>query len=296
MVDSAVAHFVRMRKAKVDYEDPGLRLYTALSCSRLDSGIDVDGDGVPVLDIERKLSVCNGNGRSGARSTVLDTVDHIAILPGRETRLETRVPVLVRVIDRHKSSVSTPKRDALGSRRDPVRQPVRLNGVPESDHSGNGSPTMLADPPVSSTVSVASAVVPVRSALVVVTELVTGQDGGGAPWVSQDPNVSEGVDVVWRVYGQRRAVTFRIVVHNESVGGTARAGRVTVGFGVLKRRDPVLFECGLEGESVLEGLSLTESSVFSGVNASSSAVVDLQWIMVNGWEIYREIVDRVHTS
>lgn len=87
---------------------------------------------------------------------------------------------------------------------------------------------MLAVPSISSTVSIASSVVPVRSALIVVAELVARQDGGGAPWMSQDPNVSEGVDVVWRVYGQRRAVTFRIVVDDERVGRSAGAGRITV--------------------------------------------------------------------
>lgn len=157
----------------------------------------MNSDGVPLPDIERKLSVgINGDGRPRARSTILGTVDHIAILPTWKARLETRVPVPIRVIDRHETSRSASERNALGSRREPVRHSIRLNCVSESDHSGDGGPTMLTVPSVGSTVSVASAVVSVRSALIRVTELVTGQDGGSAPRMSQDPNVSEGVDVV----------------------------------------------------------------------------------------------------
>jgi len=188
----------------------------------------VDGDGVPLGDIEGKLPAgINGNGRSRTTPTTLNTIDHIAIVASREARLEARVPTLVRVIYRHESSVSASKRDALRSRRDPVRHRVRLNGVPEPDHSGNGGPTMLAVPPVSSSVSATSTRVPVWSALVAAAELVTGQNGGSAPWMSQDPNVSEGVHVIGRADGQRLAVTFRIVVGDECVGGAARAGGVT---------------------------------------------------------------------
>jgi hypothetical protein len=99
--------------------------------------------------------------------------------------------------------------------------------------------------------------------------------------VSQDPNVSEGVDVVWRVGVQGVSVTLRIVVRDECVGSAAGAGRVAVGFRVLERRDSAVLECGLESESILEGLSLTESGVFSGGDASSSTVVNLQWIAVS---------------
>ena len=154
---------------------------------------------------------------------------------------------------------------------------------------------MLADPTVSSTVSVAGTVVPVRSALVVVAELVTRQDGGSAPRVGQDPNVSEGIGVVRRVDVQCRAVTFRVVVDDKRVGRVAGAGRITVGLGVLKRGNSVLFECGLEGESVLEGLSLAEPGVFSRDDTSSSTVVNLQWIAVSKWGI-RRAMNRVRTS
>ena len=154
---------------------------------------------------------------------------------------------------------------------------------------------MLATPSVSSTVSVASAVVPVRGALVVVAELVTREDGRSAPRMGQDPNVSEGVDVVWRVGVQSRAVAFRVVIDDEGVGGAARAGRITVGFGVLKRSDAVLFKCGLEGESVLEGLSLTESGVLPGGDLSIPAVVDLRSVAVSKRGMYIA-VDRVRTS
>ena len=140
---------------------------------------------------------------------------------------------------------------------------------------------MLAVPSVSSSITVASAVVPVRSALIFVAELVAGKDRRSAPRMSQDPNVSEGVDVVRRVGVQGIAVTFRIVVGDEGIGSTAGAGGVTVGFGVLERRDSTVLECRLESESILEGLSLAESGVFSGGDASSSTVVNLQWIAVS---------------
>ena len=103
LVESTVAHCAR---AKVKTN----------AAPRLELGTDVNSDGVPLLDIERKLSVRDGDGRPRARPTVLHTIDHIAIFPGRKARLETRVPVLVRVVDRHKPNVSTSKRDALGSR------------------------------------------------------------------------------------------------------------------------------------------------------------------------------------
>jgi len=86
---------------------------------------------------------------------------------------------------------------------------------------------MLTVPSVSSTVSVASAVVSVRSSLIRVTELVTGQNGRSPPRMGQYPNMSEGVDVVWRVDGQTLAVAFRIVGGDESVGSAAGAGRET---------------------------------------------------------------------
>jgi hypothetical protein len=200
----------------------------------------VDGNGVPLLDIERKLSVrTNGDSRSGAASTALGTIDHVAICSSREARLETRVPILIRVVDRHKPSVSTSKRDELRTRGDPVRQPVRLDSVPESDHSGNGGPTMLAVPSVGSSIAVAGTVVPVRSALVVVAELVTGKDRGSAPRMSQDPNVSEGIDIVRRVSVQSIAVAFRIVVGNESVGSYCwswGSNRWIRGFGARRSR------------------------------------------------------------
>jgi len=92
--------------------------------------------------------------------------------------------------------------------------------------------------------------------------------------MSQDPDVGEGVHVVRRGGGQSCAIAFRIVISNECVGGTAGAGRVTQGFRVLKRGDSVLFECGLEGESVLEGPNLAEPDVFRGGDFSSSAVIN----------------------
>jgi len=74
----------------------------------------MDSDGIPLPDIGSKLSVgSNGDSRSGAPSTILDTVDHIAVLPARKARLEIRVPILIRIIDRHETSRSASERDAL---------------------------------------------------------------------------------------------------------------------------------------------------------------------------------------
>jgi len=141
----------------------------------LEPGIDVDSDGVPIRDVEREVAVrSDGDGRSGAFPTVLDTVDHITVLASRKARLETRVPILIRVVDRHEPSLATSERNELRTRREPVRHFVRLNGVPESDHSGDGGPTVLTVPSVGSAVSTASAVVPVGGPLIGVTELVTG--------------------------------------------------------------------------------------------------------------------------
>lgn len=86
---------------------------------------------------------------------------------------------------------------------------------------------MLTVPSISPTISTASAVAPVRTALSRVVELVTRQDGRSSPRMGQDPNVSEGVRVVRRVDGQSRTATLRIVIGDECVGRAARAGRVT---------------------------------------------------------------------
>jgi hypothetical protein len=151
-------------------------------CKGLEFGVNMDRDCVSFPNVESKRSVGrNGHSRPGAASTVLHTIDNIAILSSREARLETRVPTLIRVIDRYESGLPTSKRHTLGSRREPVRHLVGLSSVPEPDHSGDCSPTVLAVPTVRPTVSVASAVVPVWSALVGVVELVTGQDCRRAP-------------------------------------------------------------------------------------------------------------------
>ena len=185
-------------------------------------------NGVPPPDIERELSVrSNGDGRSRARCTVLDTIDHITIFPGRKARLESRVPILIQVVDCHEPSVPASESDALRGWREPVRHSVRPNGVSEPDHSGNGSPTMLAVPSVSPAVPTARAVVAVRTALIGSIELVTGQDGGTPPRMSQNPNVSEGIRIVRGIYGQRCTATFRVVVGDECVRSAARTGRVT---------------------------------------------------------------------
>ena len=100
-----------------------LSVASANAASYLELGVDMDGDSVPLPNIECKLSVgSDGDGRSGAPSTIFGTVDHVAILPGRKARLETRVPILIRVVDSHESCASASERDALGSRREPVRQ------------------------------------------------------------------------------------------------------------------------------------------------------------------------------
>ena len=124
----------------------------------------MNGDGIPVTDAIGEASVrINGDGRACARATVFDTVDDVAVFSGRKACLESGAPALVGVVDNHKSSLSSSESDKLGRGGDPVGDIRGLNSVPEANHSGDGSPAMLAVPAVSSAIAGTSTVVSVGS-------------------------------------------------------------------------------------------------------------------------------------
>ena len=142
--------------------------------------------------------------------------DDIAVRPVRERRLERRRPLRVLVVDRDeperacilaRQSVSPPspitdqitrtatKRDPLLLRRHPVRHPRAPHGVPESDHTRDSLPAVLAEPAVRPQAARARARAAVRRARVCVGDVVAREDGRGAVRVREREDVREGVDV-----------------------------------------------------------------------------------------------------
>ena len=93
--------------------------------------------------------------------------------------------------------------------------------------------------------------------------------------MGQDPDVSKGVHVVRGVDRQGCTIAFGIMVHNECVGGTTVAGRITIGLWGMEGGDTLILEGGLEGEGILEGLCLTNPGVFAGSDSRSATVIDL---------------------
>lgn len=179
----------------------------------------MNGDGVPATDIVTEASVRgNGNGRASARATVLGTVNDVTVRSGGEARLESRAPALVSVVDDHESRLPSSESDTLGRGGDPVCDTRSLNSVPETNHSGDGGPAMLAIPSVNSTIAGTSAVVPVGSTRIPVAELVAGKNGRGTKGMCQDPHMSKRVHVVCRVDCQGLSITFGIMVGDEGVG------------------------------------------------------------------------------
>jgi len=134
---------------------------------------------------------------------------------------------------------------------------------------------MLAVPAVGSAISVTSTLVPVGSTRIPVAELITGQNGRGTEGVCQDPHMSKCVHVICGVGGQGFAIAFGIVVGDEGVGRATVTGRISVGLWTTKGSDATVLEGGLEGESVLEGLGLTDPRIFARSDSSSAAVVNL---------------------
>lgn len=134
---------------------------------------------------------------------------------------------------------------------------------------------MLTVPAIGPPVAGTSASVVVGGTRIPIAELITGQNGGRTEGVCQNPHVSKCVHVVWRVDGQGLTVAFRIVVGDEGIGGTAVTGRVSLGLWIKKGCDAIVLEGGLEIESVLEGLDLTERSVFAWDDTGPSTVVNL---------------------
>ena len=233
-------------------------------------------DSVPATDTVAKASVrANGNGRACTRATVLDTVDDVTVRSGGEARLESRTPTLVGVVDDHESRLSPPESDKLGRGRDPVGDIRGLNSVPETDHSGDGGPAMLAIPAVSSAIAGTGAVVSVGSTRISVGEQIAGENGRRAKGMGQDPHMSKCVHVVCGVDRQGVPIAFGIMVDNEGVGRTAVAGRIPIGFWAAKGSDTPALEGGLEGKSVLEGLGLAKPRVFARSDSGPATVINL---------------------
>ena len=140
---------------------------------------------------------------------------------------------------------------------------------------------MLAPPAVSSAIAGTSTVVSVGSTRIHVSELVAGKDRRRTEGMCQDPHMSKCVDVICRVNCQGASITFGIVIDNESVGGGAVAGRISIGLWGTEGSDAIVLEGGLEGESVLEGLGLTKPRVFAGSNSGSATVINLWCTLVS---------------
>jgi len=134
---------------------------------------------------------------------------------------------------------------------------------------------MLALPAVGPTIAVTSTLVPVGSTRIPVAELIAGEYGRGTEGVCQDPHMSKCVHIVCRVDRQGSAIAFGIVVSDEGVGRATVAGRISVGLWTAKGSDATALEGGLEGESVLEGLGLTDPRIFARSDSSSATVVNL---------------------
>lgn len=83
------------------------------------------------------------------------------------------------------------------------------------------------------------------------------------------------------------------MVGNEGVGGTAVAGRISIGLWATKGSDTAVLEGGLEGESVLERLGLTDPCVFTRSNSGSATVINLRCTSVSQQAM---IAEGAHTS
>ena len=73
------------------------------------------------------------------------------------------------------------------------------------------------------------------------------------------------------------------MVCDEGVGRTTVAGRISLGLWTAKGNDTTVLKGGLEGESVLEGLNLTNPRVFARIYSSPAAVINLCRTSVSLW-------------
>ena len=173
----------------------------------------MNSNSIPATDVVTEASVrIDGNGRACARATVFATVNDVAVRSGGKTRLEGRAPALIGVVDNHESSVSSSESDTLGRGRDPVGDICSLNSIPETNHSGDGGPAVLAVPPISSAIAGTSTVVSVGSTRIPVTELVAGKNCGRTEGMSQDPHMSKRVHVVGGASCQSLSITFGVMI------------------------------------------------------------------------------------
>lgn len=135
----------------------------------------MNGESISATEVVAEASIwTDGDHRTCTRATVFGTVNDVAVRSSRKARLEGRTPALISVVDDHESCIPTSKGDELGRRGDPVGDIGGLNGVPETDHSGDGGPAVLTVPTISSSVTGTSAGVSVWSTRVRIAELIAG--------------------------------------------------------------------------------------------------------------------------
>ena len=142
---------------------------------------------------------------------MLNVEDHVAsaLLIATNPSLpaqSTLIPNRLQMENRRGGGVRTsPERNPLRARSDPVRDPRLANGVVERDHSGHGRPPVLAEPPLRAAGARARPRPAVRWAGVRVSagEAVAGEDRGGAVGVGEGEDRSEDVSVGWSDEGQR---------------------------------------------------------------------------------------------
>ena len=133
----------------------------------------MNSNGAPAIDAIAEASVgTDGDSRTCARATVLGTVDDVAVRSSGKAGLESRAPALITVVDDHESGVAPSESDLLGGRGGPVGDVRSLDGVPETNHSGDGSPAVLAIPAVRSRAPATCTRVSVGSTGIAVTELI----------------------------------------------------------------------------------------------------------------------------
>lgn len=135
----------------------------------------MNGNGAPATDVVVEASRrVNGDCGACTGATIFNTVNDVAVRSSGKARFEGRAPALIGVVDDDESCASSSESDKLRRRGDPVGHICGLNCVPETDHSGDGDPTVLTIPAVSSPVSGTSAGVSVGGTRIHIAELIAG--------------------------------------------------------------------------------------------------------------------------
>lgn len=87
--------------------------------------------------------------------------------------------------------------------------------------------------------------------------------------------MGKGVHVVCGADGQGLAISFGIVVCDKGVGRTTIAGRIAIGLWTVKGSNPLVFEGRFEIKGILEGLDLSQASIFGGSDTVPATIVNL---------------------